>query len=54
MQLKLILAMMKRVMEVATEVMTMLQTAQNREIMMRSNLIPLDLKKFFEMIAMMS
>ena len=43
MQMTLILAMMKILMAVVTAVM-MLKTAQTREIMMKSNLTPLDLK----------
>ena len=41
----LILAIMKRLLAVVTSVMMMLKTAQTREIMMKSNLTPLDLKK---------
>ena len=42
MRMTLILAMMKILMAVVTAVM-MLKTAQTREIMMKSNLTPLDL-----------
>ena len=45
MWLTLILATMKIVISVVTAVMMMLKTAQPREIMMKSNLTPLDLKK---------
>ena len=47
MQLNLILAMTKRVMAVVTVMVMMLKTAQNREIMIKGNLNPLDLKTLF-------
>ena len=47
MRLTLILAMIKIVMTVVTAVMMMLKTAQNREIIMKRYLTPLDLKTFF-------
>ena len=47
MQLKLILAMMKRVMSVVTAVMMIPKTAQTREITMKRNLTPIDLKNLF-------
>ena len=54
MRMNFVLAMMKRVMAVVTAVIMMLKTEQTREIMMKSNLTPQDLKTFFYMIVVIS
>ena len=46
--------MMNIVMAVVTEVVMILKTAQIREIMIKRNLTPIDLKTFFLRIVMMS